>query len=151
MLTILIGVHPMRASISLIREMPEGVYYKTLKARAEIIEGNTNDLLWNLYLYNYALQKCIDSLWELDRIPKKSQVHQLLYLMPRNYGFRAHVSRNIYTTALTLVKSAKKNKSSKPVIMRMTARFDYQDARVDIESHHKGNSQKQVVHPEDYS
>ena len=125
----------MRASISLVREMPEGVYYKTLKARAEIIEGNTNDLLWDLYLYKYALQKCIDVLWELDRILRKSQVHQLLYPILRRYGFRAHVARNIYTTALALVRSARENNGSKPVIRRMTARLDYQDARVNIDNH----------------
>jgi len=87
--------------------MPEGTYYKALKTRAEIIKGDINDLLWDLAVYRYTLQKAVDALWELDRIPKKSQVHQLPYLMLRNYGFRAHVAKNIYKTALALVKSAK--------------------------------------------
>jgi len=125
----------MRASISLVREMPEGVYYKTLKARAEVVNSNINDLLWDLHLYKYTLQKCIDALWELDKIPRKSQVHQLFYLMLRDHGFRAHVARNIYSTALALVKSARENNGSKPVIRRMTARLDYQDARVNIDNH----------------
>ncbi len=115
--------------------MPEGVYYRTLKARAEIIEGNINDLLWDLTVYKYALQKCIEALWELDKIPKKSQVHQLFYPMLRDHGFRAHVARNIYSTALALVKSAKENNGSKPVVKKMTARLDYQDAKVDMDSH----------------
>ena len=123
----------MKACISLAREMPEGVYRRALKAKAEVIEGNANDFLWDLTIYKYALQRCIDALWELDSIPKKSQVHQLLYPMLRSYGFRAHVARNIYSTALALVKSAKKNNGSKPVVKKMSTRLDYQDARVEID------------------
>ena len=123
----------MKAYISLAREMPEGVYRRALKAKAEVIEGNANDFLWDLTIYKYALQRCIDALWELDSIPKKSQVHQLLYPMLRSYGFRAHATRNIYSTALALVKSAKKNNGSKPVVKKMSARLDYQDARVEID------------------
>jgi len=117
------------------RVMPEGVHYRTLKARAEVIEGNANDLLWDLAIYKYALQRCIDALWELDEVPKKSQAHQLLYPLLRSYGFRAHVARNIYSTALALAKSAKENNSSKPVVKKMSARLDYQDARVDMDNH----------------
>ena len=125
----------MKASITrLAWVMPEGVYRRTLKAKAEVINGNINDLLWDLTVYRYALQKAIDALWELDKVPKKSQVHQLLYLMLRSYDFRAHVVRNIYSTALALVKSAKQSKGSKPVIKRLSARLDYQDARVDIDN-----------------
>jgi len=112
--------------------MPEGTYHKALKAKAEVIEGNINDLLWDLAIYKYALQRCIDALWELDRIPKKSQAHQLFYSVLRSYGFRAHVARNIYSIALALVKSAKENGGRKPVIKKMCARLDYQDGRVDL-------------------
>jgi len=46
----------MRASITRAdRVMLEGAYYRTLKARAEIIEGSANDLLWDLAIYKYAL------------------------------------------------------------------------------------------------
>jgi len=46
----------MRASIThLARVMPEGTYYKALKAKVEVIEGNANDLLWDLNLYKYVL------------------------------------------------------------------------------------------------
>ena len=122
----------MKACISLAREMPEGVYRRALKAKAEVIEGNANDFLWDLTIYKYALQRCIDALWELDSIPKKGQVHQLLYPMLRSYGFRAHVARNIYTTAIALVKSTKEINGSKPVIKKLSIRLDYQDGRVDI-------------------
>jgi len=102
----------MKAYISLAREMPEGVCRRALKARAEVIEGSVNDLLWDLAVHRYTLQKVINALWELDKLPKKSQVHQLFYPVLRSYGFRAHVARNIYSTALALVKSARENKGS---------------------------------------
>ena len=124
----------MKACISLIREMPEGVYYKALKTKAKVIEGNVNDLLWDLAIHRHALQKVINALWELDKLPKMSQAHQLFYLMLRSYGFRAHVARNICKTALALVKSTRENKGSKPLIRKMSTRLDYQDARVDIDN-----------------
>ncbi len=124
----------MKAYISLAREMPEGVCRRALKARAEVIEGSVNDLLWDLAVHRYTLQKVINALWELDKLPKKSQVHQLFYPVLRSYGFRAHVARNIYSTALALVKSARENKGSKPLIRKMSARLDHQDARVDLEN-----------------
>jgi len=123
----------MRACISLAREMPEGAYRRALKAKVEVIEDNANELLWDLAVHKYVLQKVIDALWELDKLPKRSQVHQLLYPMLRSYGFRAHVARNIYSTALTLVKSAKENNGSRPVVKKMSVRLDYQDARVDLD------------------
>jgi len=115
--------------------MPEGVHRRALKAEAEVVEGELSDLLWDLNLYRYALQRAVGALWDLDKIPKKSQVHQLLYPLLKSYGFRAHVVRNIYSTALALVKSAKQSKSSKPIVKRLSARLDYQDARVDVDNH----------------
>jgi len=35
--------------------MPEGVYHRTLKAVAEVAEGDIGDLLWDLVVYRYAL------------------------------------------------------------------------------------------------
>ncbi len=66
--------YSMRASISLTREMPEGVYKRALKARAEVVEGEVNDLLWDLAVHRYALQRVIDALWDLD---KYSTMHLL--------------------------------------------------------------------------
>jgi len=74
-----------------VRVMPEGTHYKTLRAEAEVVDGGINDLLWDLALYRHALQRVVDALWELDKTPKKSQLHQLFYPVLRQYGFRAHV------------------------------------------------------------
>jgi len=74
----------MRASIRRsVRRMPEGAYHRTLKAEAEVIEGSLGDLLWDLVIYKYALQRVVDALWDLDALPKKSQVHQMFYEMLR--------------------------------------------------------------------
>ena len=123
----------MRASIRLARRIPEGTHYKALKAEVEVVEGSINDLLWDLAIHRHAMRKVVDALWELDKLPKRSQLHQLFYPMLRQYGFRAHVARNIYDNALAIVKSAKSNNGSKPKIRRLSARLDYQDARVELE------------------
>jgi len=117
------------------RVMPEGTYHRALKAEAEVVEGELNDLLWDLNLYRYALQRAVNALWELDKVSKKSQVHQLLYPVLKSYRFRAHVVRNIYSAALALVKSARQSRSAKPTVKRLSARLDYQDARVDVDNH----------------
>jgi len=114
--------------------MPEGVYRRALKAEAEVVEGDVRDLLWDLAVYRYALQRVVDALWDLDAIPKRDQAHQMFYNMLRGYGFRAHVARNIYSTAIALVESARSNGGSRPVIRRLSARLDHQDARVDLGS-----------------
>jgi len=112
--------------------MPEGVYHRALKAVAEVVEGDIADLIWDLVFYRYVLQRVIDTLWDLDVVPEKSQAHQMFYGMLRGYGFRAHVARNIYSTAIALVESAKDNRGSKPVVRRLSARLDHQDAKVDL-------------------
>jgi len=117
-----------------IRWMPEGAYHRTLKAVAEIVEGDLEDLLWDLVIYRYVLQRIIDALWDLGEIPRKTQVHQMFYEMLRGYGFRAHIARNIYNIAIALIESAKSNGGSKPVIKRLSARLDYQDAKVNLGS-----------------
>jgi transposase, IS605 OrfB family, central region len=115
------------------RRIPEGTYHKALRAEAEVVEGNPNDLLWDLTLYRHAMQRVVDTLWDLDEIPSRSQVHQLFYQVLRNYGFRAHVARNIYDYALALVKATKKNNGGKPILRKLSARLDYQDAKVELD------------------
>jgi putative transposase len=96
------------------------------------LKETLNDLLWNLALCRHALQRLIDALWDLDSLPRKSQLHQLFYPMLRGYGFRAHVARNIYDQALAIVKSARANNGSKPIVKALSIRLDYQDTRVNL-------------------
>lgn len=67
----------MRVSIHLARWVPEGVYYRTLKAEAKVVEGGINSFLWDLTIYRHALQRAVDALWDLDALPRRSQLHQM--------------------------------------------------------------------------
>ena len=113
--------------------IPEGVCHRALRAGVEVIDGGLNDLLWDLVLYRYAMQRVVDALWDLDKLPNKSQLHQLFYQMLRGFGFRAHVARNIYDYALALVKATRSSNGSKPVLRKFSARLDYQDAKVELD------------------
>jgi len=122
----------MRGSVrQLAWRIPEGAYQRALKAEAEVVEGSISDLLWDLSLYRYAMQRVVDALWDLDKVPNKAQAHQVFYNVLRSYGFRAHVARNIYEYALALIKAVRKSNGGKPVLRKLSARLDYQDARVD--------------------
>jgi putative transposase len=118
---------------SLAGRIPEGAYHRALKAEAEVVEGSLSDLLWDLLLYRHAVQRVVDALWDLDRVPSKSQAHQMFYQMLKSYGFRAHVARNIYGCALALVKAVRESSGGKPVLRKLSARLDYQDARVELD------------------
>jgi len=69
------------------RRIPEGAYHRALKAEAEVVDGNLNDLLWDLTLYRHAMQRIVDALWDLDRVPSRSQAHQLFYNMIEELWF----------------------------------------------------------------
>jgi putative transposase len=90
------------------RRIPEGAYHRALKAEAEVVEGDLNDLLWDLLLYRHAVQRIVDALWDLDKIPNRSQ-------------------------ALALIKATKKSNGNKPVLRKLSARLDYQDAKVKLD------------------
>mgnify|MGYP000489323227 CR=1 FL=1 len=105
----------------------------TLKARGVLIEGSINELREELYLTRRAIQHIVDALWELDKLPSINQVHQMFYKVLREQGFRAHQAKQIYKYALSLVKSAKNNGGSRPVLRKLSARLDRYDANVDIE------------------
>jgi len=124
----------MRGSIrQLAWRIPERAYRRALKAEAEVVESNLNDLLWDLLLYRHAMQMVVDALWDLDKVPSKAQTHQMFYNVLRGYGFRSHVARNIYEYALTLVKAGRESNGGKPTLKRLSARLDYQDAGVDLD------------------
>jgi hypothetical protein len=63
----------MKGSIRFVDErIPEEAYRRALKAVAEVVEGSINDLLWDLLLYRYAMQRVVDALWDLDKVPSKA-------------------------------------------------------------------------------
>ena len=81
-----------------------------------------------------AIQYVVDTLWELDELPTLNQLHQMFYKTLRKQGFRAHQCKQIYKYALSIVKSAKRNNGSKPILRKLTTRLDKYDARVDLEN-----------------
>jgi len=115
------------------RGMPDAPYMKALKAEAEVVGGSLDGLLLDLALYRYTTQKVIDVLWITRTTLDRKTVHRQFYKMIRSYGFRAHVARNMYKTAVALVKSAKSSEGSKPQLEKLSARLDTQDAKVDLE------------------
>ena len=80
------------------------------------------------------MQRIIDTLWGLDRLPKLSQCHQLFYKQLRAKGFRAHQAKQMYKYALALVKAAKSNNGRKPVLRKLSVRLDRYDASIDFGS-----------------
>ena len=107
-------------------------YRLALKAEVEV--QNREELLWELIEYRYNMQKIVDELWSLKEMPGKSQLHAMFYdRLARQLGYRAHVARNMYQKAGEIVKSAIKNEAKhSPILKRLTAEFDTQDARVDL-------------------
>jgi len=106
-----------------------------LALRAEAEVSNREGLLWELIEYRYTMQKMVDELWSLREVPGKSQLHAMFYdRLTEERGYRAHVARNMYKKAGEIVKEAIKNGSTHvPILKRLTAEFDIQDARVSLE------------------
>ena len=128
-------VVPVRGKAPPGRVLPEGRYSIALRAEAIVVEGNVNDLLWDMNVYRYAIQKVVDALWDLDELPSPGQAHQMFYkLLRENYGFRAHVAKQLYKYALAMVKSSRSNGGRKPVVRRLSVRLDKYDASIDSDS-----------------
>ena len=105
-----------------------------LALRAEAETKDREELLWELVEYRYNLQKLVDELWGLKEIPGVGQLHAMFYdRLTRQQGYRAHVTRIMYNKAASLVDSARESEAKhKPILKRLTAEFDNQDARVSL-------------------
>jgi len=116
--------------------VPRGATALTLKTQAVLVEGDIQQFREELFLTKYWTQRVVDFLWQFPKkqLPKLNQVHQLFYNQLRQQGFRAHQAKQIYKYALAIVKSAKQNRGSRPVLRKLTARLDKYDASVDAES-----------------
>jgi len=89
-------------------------------------------LLQFLKAFRDWTQYVVDEMWNLNYIPSMRESHQRFYKVLRNRGFRAHHCHKIERRAREVVKAAKKNNGSKPVLRKLTARLDYQDYRLDL-------------------
>ncbi len=114
--------------------LPRGTYLITLKCRAITENGHDFERL-RAFLYNFssAVQRIIDIIWNLDKVPTINQLHQLFYNKLRKCEFRAHICKQIYKYAYGLVKSVKSSNGSKPIIKKLFARLDRYDVSLDLE------------------
>ncbi len=122
----------MRGRATLAWVAPRGERSLALKARAVLVEGDPYELFAELWLARREMQRIIDTLWELDKLPTVSQAHQMFYKALRDKGFRAHQAKQVYKYVLALVKAARKNGGSKPVLKKLSIRLDKYDASIDF-------------------
>ncbi len=104
-------------------------------ARVKAVTPNPSSyakLVEFLRAYRDWTQYVIDRIWKLDHIPSMRELHYRFYKVLRKQGFRAHHCHKIERKAREVVKATKKNKGSKPVLRKLTARLDYQDYRLDL-------------------
>lgn len=87
-----------------------------------------------LKAYRDWTQYVVNEIWELDHVPSLKELHHRFYRLLREKGFRAHHCHKIERRAREVVKAVKKNNGSKPVLRKLTARLDYQDYRLNVNS-----------------
>jgi putative transposase len=106
----------------------------TAKIEAVAPEGGESILIQFIKLYRDAVQYIVDGIWLLDDTPSEEKLHKMFYSELRRLGFRAHHVSEIYKRAKEVVEATKKNKGSKPVLKKLTARIHPLDYRVDFSS-----------------
>ena len=104
----------------------------TARVEAVAPEGGEGLLLEFLKAYRGAVQLVIDEIWGLDKTPSTKKLHELFYNKLRKLGFRAHHVSEIYKRAREVVEATKRNRGSKPVLKKLTARISTYDYKVDF-------------------
>jgi len=106
----------------------------TAKIEAVAPKGGEALLHQFIKLYRDAVQYVVDGIWGLGDTPSEEKLHKMFYSELRRLGFRAHHVSEIYRRAREVVESAKRNRGSKPVLKKLTARIHPLDYRVDFSS-----------------
>jgi len=106
----------------------------TAKIEAVAPEGGESILLQFIKMYRDAVQCIVDGIWLLDDTPSEEKLHKMFYSELRRLGFRAHHVSEIYKRGKEVVEGAKRNRGSKPVLKKLTARIHPLDYRVDFSS-----------------
>ena len=101
-------------------------------ARVKAVTPNLEPLLSFLKSYRDWTQYVVNEVWSLKYIPSMRELHYRFYQLLRSKGFRAHHCHKIERRARELVKAVKKNKGSKPVLRKLTARLDSWDYKLDL-------------------
>ena len=106
----------------------------TVRVEAVAPEGGEGLLVEFLKAYRDAVKLIVNSIWGLEEVPSRRRLHEVFYGKLRVLGFRAHHASEIYKRAREIVKAAKENGGSKPVLRRLTARISTYDYRVDFDA-----------------
>jgi putative transposase len=104
----------------------------TARVEAAAPEGGEALLTQFLKLYRDAVQYIVDGIWFLDYVPSEESLHKMFYAELRRLGFRAHHVSEIYKRAREVVEGAKRNRGSKPVLKKLTARIHPLDYKIDF-------------------
>ncbi|MEM4819554.1 MAG: zinc ribbon domain-containing protein [Nanopusillaceae archaeon] len=115
--------------------MREEELVESLRMRALPESSDDHDALIEfLKLYRDAVQIVVNKLWSLNNVPSIKTLHKMFYGELRKHGFRAHHVKQIYVYAKAIAKASKRNRGSKPVLRRLTARIDRYDYKLDLEN-----------------
>jgi putative transposase len=87
-----------------------------------------------LKAYRGAVQEVVDELWRLRKTPSKATLHEIYYDRLRGRGFRAHHASEIYKRAGEVVRAARGNAGSRPLLKKLTARIHPLDYRIDLKA-----------------
>jgi predicted site-specific integrase-resolvase len=107
----------------------------TVTAQVEAVtpKGDEDLLVEFLRAYRDSVQLVVDGIWGLSQVPSEKKLHKQYYSRLKSLGFRAHHVSEIYRRAKEVVKSAKKNNGSKPVLKKLTARIHTLDYKIDLD------------------
>ena len=104
----------------------------TARVEAVAPEGGEGLLLEFLKAYRDAVQLVVNEVWKQDKIPSIKKLHATFYSKLRALGFRAHHVSEIYKRAREVVEATKRNRGSKPVLKKLTARIHQLDYKIDF-------------------
>ena len=95
-------------------------------------EGGEALLVEFLKTYRDAVQLVVNEVWKQDKVPSIKKLHTMFYSKLRARGLRAHHVSEIYKRAREVVEATKKNKGSKPVLKKLTARISTYDYKANF-------------------
>jgi putative transposase len=103
-------------------------------ARVETVAPERGEATLHQFLKTYrdAVQYIVNNIWSLERLPSTKQLHKMFYNKLRKLGFRAHHVSEIYKRAREVVEATKKNRGSKPILKKLTARIHPLDYKIDF-------------------
>jgi len=104
-------------------------------ARVEAVAPERGErLIQFLRAYRGAVQEIVNELWCLKKTPSKATLHRAYYDRLRGRGFRAHHASEIYKRAREVVRAAKSNAGSRPLLKKLTARIHPLDYKIDLKA-----------------